>query len=146
MIPSIKFDAVNSFDKTITFLIEVAVDDEVRLRSRGREAVGGDGQTSAYALDYTEETIDLRFNWMTQDIKEQVFFWMIGFGNEGDAFRYFPDSTDATRYFECKLVGNRKDANFRRAHPRVVLFDISLRARVIAISAQVQTDRDAFYP
>lgn len=147
MKPRIAFDSVNSFDKPIDFELEVAVDDEVTLRGVGREAVGGDGKASQFTLQYLAETIDLRFNWMSPDIKQQVFYWNENFGVIGDTFRYYPDQTDLTRYFDMKLAGNSKTADFKRAHARVEEFDVTFnRCRIVAISAQITTDRLAFYP
>lgn len=147
MLPRIEFDSVNSFNKNIDFEIEVADDDEVRYRGRGREAVGGDGKATQFTLQYVEETIDLRFNWMSEDIKEQVAFWMLNYGVQGDEFRYYPDQTDLTRYYVCKLNGNNKDFNPRRAHPRVEEYDVRFsNVRIIDISAQIATDRAAWYP
>ena len=147
MKPRIAFDSANSFDKPIDFEIEVGTDDEVLLRSVGREAIGGDGKVSQYTLQYLAETIDLRFNWMSPDIKQQVFFWIENFGASGDTFRCYPDQTDLTRYFNMKLAGNNKTADFKRAHPRVEEFDVTFRAcRIVALSAQIITDRLAFYP
>ena len=147
MKPRIAFDSANSFDKPIDFELEVAVDDEPTLTGIGREAIGGDGKVSQYTLQYLSETVDLRFNWMTPDIKEQVFFWIENFGSLGDTFRYFPDQTDLTRFFDLKLAGNNKRGDFRRAHARVEEFDVRFnKCRVVAVSAQIITDRLAFYP
>ncbi len=147
MLPRISFDSANSFDKDIDFLIEVAQDDEIRLRGRGREAIGGDGKVSQFTRQFIEETVDLQFNWMTEDIKEQVFFWMENFGVSGDSFRYFPDQTDATRFFTCKLSGNNKDFNPSRAHRAVEEFNVTFsNVRIVAVSAQITTDRAGFYP
>ena len=146
MIPRIAFDSLNSFDKPIDFEIEIASDDEIRIRGRGREAIGGDGKVSQFALDFQEETLDLHFNWMTQDIRDQVFFWHENFGTKGDPFRYFPDGTDLTRFFECVLVGNTKDFKPGRTHPRLVNFNIKLKVRVKVVSAAIIADRAAFYP
>lgn len=147
MLPRIAFDSVNAFNKVIDFEIEVARDDEVRLRSRGQEAIGGDGKVSQYTLQFIQETVDLQFNWMSEDIKEQVFFWNINFGVIGDSFRYFPDQTDLTRFFLCKLTGNNKDFNPTRSHRAVVEFNVGFsNVRIIDISAAIQTDRDGFFP
>lgn len=147
MKPRITFDSVNAFDKTIDFLIEVAVDDEISMTGRGREAIGGDGKTSKFTLNYILETLDLRFNWMSPDIYNKVFFWMQNYALGGDSFRYYPDQTDTTRYYECKLSRNDKSFDPKRAHPRVQEFDVKFnKVRVVATSAQVDTDRAAYYP
>jgi len=102
---------------------------------------------SQYTLQFIEETIDLQFNWMTEDIKQQVFFWNQGFAVIGDSFRYFPDEADLTRFFTCKLAGNNKVFSPARSHRAVENFNVTFaNVRVIAISAALQTDRDGFFP
>ena len=146
MKPRVAFDSENSFDKPIDFDIEVAEDDELRFRGIGREAIGGDGQISQYVLNYVEETLDLRFNWMEQDIYQQVIFWMENFAIRGDSFRYFPDQTDLTRFYEVKMIGDNKDFNPRRAHPRILEFDIKFVGRIVDTSAAILADRAGYYP
>lgn len=147
MKPRVAFDSANAFNKPIDFEIEVAVDDEVKQDGVGKEAIGGDGRVSQFTLQYILETIDLRFNWMSPDIKQQVVFWMLNFGVIGDAFRYFPDQTDLTRYYDMKLPKNTKVADIKRAHPRLEEFDITFnKCRIVNISAQIETDRLGFYP
>lgn len=147
MKPRVAFDSVNAFDKFIDFEIEVAIDDEISLTGRGREAIGGDGKVSKFTLNFILETIDLRFNWMSPDIYNKVFFWMENFGIVGDTFRYYPDQTDLTRFYDCKLPKNDKGFAPKRAHPRVEEFDVTFsKCRLIAVSAQVTTDRAGYYP
>ncbi len=146
MKPRITFDSENSFNKTIDFDIEVAKDDEHRLIGFGKEAIGGDGKASQYSLNYIAESFDLELNWHETDIYNKVFFWCQNFALLGDSFRYYPDQTDTARFFTCKLDGNKKDFNPQRAHPSVVLFKYKFKVRVIAESAQITTDRAAYYP
>jgi len=146
MIPRIDFDSANSFDKTINFDIEVAEDDESQHVGVGKEAIAGDGKNSQYTLQYIEETKDLSFSWMSQDIYEQLIFWSLNFALGGDTFRYYPDGADTTRFYDCILTSNNKKFDPKRAHPSVVLFKVKFKARIIAISTQLQTDRDAFFP
>ncbi len=146
MKPRVAFDSANAFDKPIDFDIEVAEDDEVRFIGIGREAIGGDGKASQYTLNFIQESIDLRFNWMETDIYQQVIFWMENFAIQGDTFRYYPDQTDLTRYFECKMSGENKTFNPVRAHPRVVEFDVKFVARIILVSAAILADRAGYYP
>lgn len=146
MIPRIDFDSVNSFNKTIDFDIEVAEDDEIQLVGVGKEAISGDGRVSQYTLQYIQENIDLSFNWMNTDIKEKLFFWNLNFALRGDTFRYYPDGTDTTRFYDMILTGNNKNFDPKRAHPAVVLFKAKFKARIVALSSQVETDRLAFFP
>ena len=146
MKPRITFDSANSFNKTIDFDLEVYKDDEIDLIGVGREAIGGDGKASQFTLRYLTEMIDLEFNWQETDVYNKVFFWCENYALLGDSFRYYPDQTDTTRYYECKLEGNNKRFNPSRAHPAVVLFKYVFKARIIAVSAQVTTDRAAYYP
>jgi len=83
---------------------------------------------------------------MTTDIYNQVTFWMENFGLLGDAFRYYPDQTDLNRFFECKHVGKNKRYFPTRAHPRIELWDVKFRVRVILVSAPILTDRAGYYP
>ena len=146
MKPRVAFDSANSFDKPIDFDIEVAEDDELRFRGIGREAIGGDGKISQYVLNYVEETLDLRFNWMENDTYQQVIFWMENFAVRGDSFRYYPDQTDLTRFYEVKMIGDNKDFHPRRSHPRILEFDIKFVGRIISTSAAILADRAGFYP
>lgn len=146
MIPRIAFDSANSFDKPIDFDIEVSEDDEIQLIAIGKETIGGNGKASQFTKQFIQETIDLSFNWMSQDIYEQMFFWAENFGLAGDTFRYFPDGTDLTRFFDCILLGNNKTFNPSRSHPNVVNFKVKYKARVVDVSAQILTDRLGFYP
>ena len=146
MIPRIDFDSENSFDKTIDFDIEVAEDDEIQFQGIGKEAIGGDGKNSQYTLQYIAEVIDLVFSWMEQDIYEKLIFWNINFALKGDTFRYYPDGTDTDRFYDCILTGNNKKFDPKRAHPKLVNFKVKFKARIIAVSAQVATDRAGFFP
>ena len=147
MRPRIEFDSENAFNKFIDFDIEVADDDEISLFGIGRESISGNGKNSKYTLNYIAETVDLRFNWMTRDTVDQVFFWCFNFACKGDAFRYYPDQTDLTRFYECKLASNTKVFDPKRAHARVVNFDVRFnKVRIVATAAQIDTDRAAFYP
>jgi hypothetical protein len=146
MKPRITFDSANAYNKTVDFDIEVADDDEVEFSGIGRDAVGGDGVKSNFTLQYIQEVIDLSFNWMSQDIYDQLRFAMLNYILGGDTFRYYPDQTDTTRYYECVFLGNNHRFNPGRAHPSIVEFRVKFRARVKAVSAQITTDRAAWYP
>ena len=146
MKPRIEFDSENSYNKNIDFDIEVARDDEVKLVGVGRQALGGDGKTSQYTLDYIGESFDLDLNWQETDIYNKVFFWCINFALGGDSFKYYPDQTDLTRFYTCKIAGNNKSFDPQRAHPAVVEFRYLFKVHIVAVSAAITADRAAYYP